>query len=75
VPVSNEVPRTAQEKTLALLSACRGGSLAAAECASGAFLPVPFAWFALTSGLQQPAENAQILVRATPLQVSLGYPN
>lgn len=60
-PVPDEVPRIAQEQTLPLLSACRGGSLAAGECASGAFLLVPFA-----SGLQQPAESNQILARATP---------
>lgn len=65
-PVPDEVPRIAQEQTLPLLSACRGGSLAAGECASDAFLLVPFAWFALTSGLQQPAESNQIFARATP---------
>lgn len=65
-PVPDEVPRIAQKQTLPLLSACRGGSLAAGECASSAFLPVPFAWFALTSGLQQPAECNQILTRARP---------
>lgn len=75
VQASNEVPRITQEKKLAPLSACRGGSLAAGECANSTFLSVPFAWFALTSGLQQPAENDQILVRSTPRQVSLGYPN
>lgn len=75
VQASNEVPRITQEKKLAPLSACRGGSLAAGECANSTFLSVPFACFALTSGLQQPAENDQILVRSTPLQVSLGYPS
>lgn len=65
-PVPDEVPRIAQKQTLPLLSACRGGSLAAGECASSAFLLVPFTWFALTSGLQQPAESNQILAQARP---------
>lgn len=65
-PVPDEVPRIAHKQTLPLLSACRGGSLAAGECASSAFLPVPFAWFALTSELQQPAESNQSLARARP---------
>lgn len=42
VQASNEVPRITQEKKLAPLSACRGGSLAAGECANSTFLSVPF---------------------------------
>lgn len=49
---SDAVPRIIQEKNQTALSACRGGSPAAAECANSAFLFVPFARLALTSGLQ-----------------------
>lgn len=48
---SDAVPRITQ-KNQASLSACRGGSSAAAKCANSAFLSVPFARLTLTSGLQ-----------------------